>query len=43
MSPAGVVRRVEDFRALAAEAGFRAVKLWRDRRGLFALHGLLAA
>lgn len=34
---------VEEFRALAAQAGFRGAKLWQDRRGLFALHGLLAA
>ena len=33
---------VEEFRALAAEAGFRGAKLWLDRRGLFALHGLAA-
>jgi uncharacterized SAM-dependent methyltransferase len=33
---------VEEFRALAAEAGFRAVKLWQDRQGLFSLHGLVA-
>ena len=33
---------VEEFRALAAEAGFRGAKLWLDRRGLFALHGLEA-
>ena len=29
-----------EFRALAAQAGFRAKRLWRDRKGLFALHGL---
>ncbi|MGE3161226.1 MAG: L-histidine N(alpha)-methyltransferase [Burkholderiales bacterium] len=34
---------VEAFRALAADAGFRGAKLWQDRRGLFALHGLEAA
>ena len=34
---------VEEFRALAAEAGFRGTRLWRDRRGLFSLHGLVAA
>lgn len=34
---------VEEFRALAADAGFRGAKLWQDRRGLFALHGLEAA
>jgi dimethylhistidine N-methyltransferase len=33
---------VEDFRALAARAGYRARKLWMDRAGLFALHGLVA-
>jgi dimethylhistidine N-methyltransferase len=33
---------VEEFRALAAEAGFRASKLWQDRQGLFSLHGLAA-
>jgi L-histidine Nalpha-methyltransferase len=34
---------VEEFRALAAEAGFRGTKLWVDRKGLFSLHGLVAA
>jgi uncharacterized SAM-dependent methyltransferase len=33
---------VEDFRALAAAAGFAAKKVWLDRKGLFALHGLTA-
>jgi L-histidine Nalpha-methyltransferase len=33
---------VEEFRALAARAGFTAKKLWTDRKGLFALHGLSA-
>ena len=33
---------VEEFRTLAAKAGFRAARLWQDRRGLFALHGLVA-
>jgi len=33
---------IEEFRALAAEAGFRAMKLWQDRQGLFSLHGLVA-
>ena len=33
---------VDEFRALAAEAGFRAARVWRDRRGLFSLHGLVA-
>lgn len=32
----------EDFRALAADAGFAGKKVWMDRQGLFALHGLLA-
>jgi dimethylhistidine N-methyltransferase len=34
---------VEEFRALAAEAGFRGAEVWRDLRGLFSLHGLTAA
>lgn len=34
---------IEEFRALAAEAGFRGVKVWTDREGLFSLHGLVAA
>jgi dimethylhistidine N-methyltransferase len=33
---------VEEFRAIAARAGFAAEKLWMDRKGLFALHGLRA-
>ncbi|HEX6266107.1 MAG TPA: L-histidine N(alpha)-methyltransferase [Burkholderiales bacterium] len=33
---------VEEFRALAAEAGFAGRKAWMDRKGLFALHGLSA-
>lgn len=33
---------VEGFRALAAAAGFQAKRLWTDRKGLFALHGLEA-
>ena len=33
---------VEEFRALAAEAGFRGAKLWQDRQDLFSLHGLVA-
>ncbi len=33
---------VEEFRALAAQAGFRGAKLWQDRQRLFALHGLEA-
>ena len=34
---------VEGFRALAASAGFSGEKLWLDAKGLFALHGLVAA
>jgi dimethylhistidine N-methyltransferase len=30
------------FRALARSAGFRAGKVWLDRKGLFSLHGLVA-
>jgi L-histidine Nalpha-methyltransferase len=33
---------IEEFQALAAEAGFRSARVWRDRRGLFSLHGLTA-
>jgi dimethylhistidine N-methyltransferase len=33
---------VEEFRALAREAGFEGRKVWMDRKGLFALHGLCA-
>jgi L-histidine Nalpha-methyltransferase len=33
---------VDDFGALAAQAGFAAKKVWMDRKGLFALHGLTA-
>ena len=33
---------VEGFRALAARAGYSGKKLWSDRNGLFALHGLTA-
>ncbi len=33
---------VDEFRALAAEAGFKGARVWRDRRGLFSLHGLTA-
>jgi dimethylhistidine N-methyltransferase len=33
---------VEEFQALAGEAGFRSAKLWTDREGLFSLHGLIA-
>ena len=32
----------EGFRALAARAGYSGKKLWTDRKGLFALHGLTA-
>lgn len=31
---------LEEFRALAAKAGFRSAKVWTDPKGLFALHGL---
>jgi uncharacterized SAM-dependent methyltransferase len=30
----------EGFRALAARAGYAGKRLWTDRKGLFALHGL---
>ena len=33
---------VTEFQALAARADFRGAKLWLDRRGMFALHGLVA-
>jgi len=33
---------IEDFGAMAERAGFRSAKVWTDRRGLFALHGLAA-
>jgi dimethylhistidine N-methyltransferase len=33
---------VAEFQAIAAQAGFRGEKVWTDRKGLFALHGLLA-
>jgi dimethylhistidine N-methyltransferase len=33
---------IQEFRDLAAEAGFAGEKVWTDRRGLFALHGLQA-
>ena len=32
---------VDEFRALAREAGFEGKKTWTDRKGLFALHGLI--
>jgi len=31
---------LDGFRSLAAKAGFAGAKVWTDRRGLFALHGL---
>ena len=34
---------VAEFRAIAAQADFRGEKVWTDAKGLFALHGLLAA
>ena len=34
---------VEGFRALARSAGFKGDKVWLDRKGLFSLHGLVAA
>jgi L-histidine Nalpha-methyltransferase len=34
---------VAEFQALAARSGFRGAKVWLDRRGLFSLHGLVAA
>ena len=34
---------VEEFRALAAQAGFRGEAVWTDPDGLFSLHGLVAA
>jgi len=34
---------VAEFRALAARAGFRGERVWTDRPGRFALHGLVAA
>jgi dimethylhistidine N-methyltransferase len=33
---------VDEFRQLAARAGFRAVKLWTDAKALFSIHGLMA-
>jgi uncharacterized SAM-dependent methyltransferase len=30
----------QEFRALAARAGYAGRRVWTDRRGLFALHGL---
>jgi dimethylhistidine N-methyltransferase len=34
---------LEEFRTLAAEAGFKGAKAWLDPQGLFSLHGLVAA
>ena len=34
---------IQEFRRLAAEAGFAAKNFWTDSRGRFALHGLSAA
>lgn len=34
---------IEEFRALAAQAGFRGERVWLDADGLFSLHGLVAA
>lgn len=34
---------VEEFQALAAQAGFRGEKVWMDSEGHFSLHGLVAA
>ena len=34
---------IEEFQALAAQAGFRAEKVWLDRERLFSLHGLVGA
>jgi dimethylhistidine N-methyltransferase len=34
---------VAEFQALAGSAGFRAAAVWLDPKGLFALHGLVAA
>jgi dimethylhistidine N-methyltransferase len=34
---------IEEFRLLAKGAGFRGEKVWVDPKGLFALHGLVAA
>ena len=33
---------IDEFRVLAAEAGFRGARVWCDRRGMFSLHGLVA-
>jgi dimethylhistidine N-methyltransferase len=34
---------IEEFRLLARSAGFRGEKVWLDAKGLFSLHGLVAA
>jgi dimethylhistidine N-methyltransferase len=34
---------LDEFRALAERAGFTSAKVWSDRKGLFALHGLVRA
>ena len=34
---------IDEFQGLAAQAGFRGAQVWADRRGLFSLHGLVAA
>jgi len=34
---------IDEFQALAAQAGLRGARVWTDRRGLFSLHGLVAA
>jgi uncharacterized SAM-dependent methyltransferase len=34
---------VDEFRVLAAEAGFIGREVWLDPKGLFSLHGLVAA
>jgi len=34
---------VEEFRTLARDAGFAGKRIWTDRKGLFAVHGLVAA
>jgi dimethylhistidine N-methyltransferase len=34
---------VDGFRALASSAGFKGGKIWLDPKGLFSLHGLIAA
>jgi dimethylhistidine N-methyltransferase len=33
---------IDEFRSLAARAGFRGVKVWTDARCLFSVHGLIA-